>query len=388
LGVAAPAAALSLRDHVPEVASRLGIQDPTAFDALAEALADTTARNLPVISGSAGFTYKYNPALEVFERTSDTLGPLFLERPDTLGRGKLNVNVSYQYVDLNQFDGDDLDDLHSDDPVVVDVSSGGIPLGSTGNLLTYDLELTNHIQAVSVTYGLLDDLDVNLLVPIIETNYHVTGTLQRTTDLNLNPLSPPRPPRSRTIGAHKVGIGDILVRGKYRLPQSGALRSAVGLQLRLPSGDEDDFQGTGTFEAGPFLYLSTVLWSRVEPHANFGVDLRADDVERSQGRYGLGVDVDVTRRIGVALAFLGRSEFKRSAPAAETSFQHLVAGQRVRQPLLGVEFDRKDFFDLSFGARAVVWRQIMLFANGIYALNDDGLRNDTIIPTIGLEGTF
>jgi hypothetical protein len=38
--------------------------------------------------------------------------------------------------------------------------------------------------------------------------------------------------------------------------------------------------------------------------------------------------------------------------------------------------------------RVVVWRQIMLFANGIYALNDDGLRNDSVIPMGGIEGTF
>ena len=37
---------------------------------------------------------------------------------------------------------------------------------------------------------------------------------------------------------------------------------------------------------------------------------------------------------------------------------------------------------------ASVGDRIMLFANGIYALNDAGLRNDTIIPTVGLEGTF
>ena len=57
-------------------------------------------------------------------------------------------------------------------------------------------------------------------------------------------------------------------------------------------------------------------------------------MERRQARYGL--DVDVTRRLGVVLAFLGRSEFKRSANE----------------------------------------------------VNDDGLRNDTVIPTVGLEGTF
>jgi hypothetical protein len=30
----------------------------------------------------------------------------------------------------------------------------------------------------------------------------------------------------------------------------------------------------------------------------------------------------------------------------------------------------------------------MLYANGIYALNSAGLRNDTIIPSGGIEGTF
>ena len=151
---------------------------------------------------------------------------------------------------------------------------------------------------------------------------------------------------------------------------------------------EQPHEGTGDFEASPFLYLSTILWSHVEPHANLGVDLRTDNVERSQARYGLGADVDVTRRIGISLAFLGRSQFKESAPASDTSFLHLTSAGVQQRPLLGVSFDRKDFFDLSFGARAVVWRQIMVFANGIYALNDDGLRNGTVIPTAGVEGTF
>ena len=30
----------------------------------------------------------------------------------------------------------------------------------------------------------------------------------------------------------------------------------------------------------------------------------------------------------------------------------------------------------------------MVYANGIYALNDSGLRNDTVIPAAGIEGTF
>ena len=74
--------------------------------------------------------------------------------------------------------------------------------------------------------------------------------------------------------------------------------------------------------------------------------------------------------------------------ADEVNFLHLTPSGPALRPLLGIDFGRKDFADLSFGTRAIVWRDIMFFANGIFALNDDGLRNDTVIPTVGLEGTF
>jgi hypothetical protein len=386
-----PARALSLRDFLPETARRTGLEGGDAFDALADAIADTAARNLPVISASAGFTYRYNPALEVFERTSETLGPLFLERPDTLGRGKLNVNISYQYVELDEYDGDDMGSLQAPDPIVARVvNAQGELLGFTANDLRYNLQLINHVIGLSATYGILDNLDVNLLVPLISTDYDVTATTTRR--FAAEPGGPflvaPAPPRTSTLTDSVFGVGDIFLRGKYQLPRAGGMRSAAGLQFRLPSGDVDDFQGTGVFEISPFFYASTVLWTRVEPHANLGIDIRTDDAARSQGRYGVGVDVDITRRIGAAIDFLGRSEFKRSSPPGETSFLHLTSAGPQLRPLLGAEFDRKDFFDLSFGARGVVWRQIMVFVNGIYALNDDGLRSSEIIPTIGVEGTF
>src|SRR6185295_14181702 len=111
-------------------------------------------------------------------------------------------------------------------------------------------------------------------------------------------------------------------------------------------------------------------------------------VARSQARYGAGVNVDATRRIGVALAFLGRSEFEKSSSSFDTDFLHLTNSGAQLQPLLGAGLGRKDYFDFSFGLRVVAPHRIMVFLNGIYALNDDGLRNDSIIPTIGLETTF
>ena len=112
------------------------------------------------------------------------------------------------------------------------------------------------------------------------------------------------------------------------------------------------------------------------------------DFAQSQARYGVGVDVDVVSRLGLVFAFLGRSQFDDPVNPADTNFLYLTPSGVQPQPLLGIDLGRKDFFDFSFGLRAVLWRNVMLFANGIYALNDQGLRNDTVIPTVGFEGTF
>src|SRR5262245_62833731 len=126
---ASPAAATTLSAQLPKAAQLVGIQNPgSAFDALGTALADTVARTLPVLSASAGYTYRYDPSLEAFVRTSDTLGPLFLERPDTLGRGKINVNVSYQYVELNEVNGTPSSDLQSPFDIVLAHTEAGTPL--------------------------------------------------------------------------------------------------------------------------------------------------------------------------------------------------------------------------------------------------------------------
>ena len=76
--------ARSLREQLGASSLTVGLAGGSAFDALAANIADSAARSLPVVSASAGFTYRYDRDLETFVRTSDTLGPIFLERPETL----------------------------------------------------------------------------------------------------------------------------------------------------------------------------------------------------------------------------------------------------------------------------------------------------------------
>jgi hypothetical protein len=386
-----PVRAGSLSDQLVEGAARVGIQAGPAFDALAETLANTAARDLPVVSASAGFTYEYNPELEVFERSSQTLGPILLERPDTIGRSKFNFSMSYQYVHFDAFDGDDIDSLESPYPIVTNVVSGGVVTAANAVDLEYDLGLSEHIVGLSATYGILDDLDVNILLPLIQTSFdtRVNALTVRTAPAG-GSFSPCTADcfQSTDLSGDAFGVGDILLRAKYLFAREEHVRAAAGLQLRLPSGDEDDFQGTGSFEVSPAIYASTFLFDFLSPQANLVIDLNTEDASHSQARYGIGVDADVLPRLGLSLAFLGRSEFSETASPSETSYLHLVNGVPQEQPLLGLDFGRKDYFDLSFGMRVVVWREVMVFLNGLYALNEEGLRNDTIIPLIGVEGTF
>jgi hypothetical protein len=379
------AGARSLERKLEDVSQQVGIQSGSAFDALAGSIADTVARSVPLISSSAGFTYRYNATTEVFERTSQTLGPLFLERPDTLGQGKFNINVSFQYVELNEFDGVSLTKLQSNDPIIIRTAGG-----YQATHLRYSLGLQTYATGLSFTYGVTDDLDVNLYLPILSTNMRVGVHSRTVATAGSDQVFSPTTEAEQTgyDSGTAVGVGDILLRTKYQLPRWDWLRSALGMQLRLPSGDSANFQGTGDVELSPFLYLSTVLWDRVEPHMNLGMDFNASNVSQTQARYGAGVDVDVMPTVNLNLAYLGRSQLEGTADAQDTEFKHLHNGQVVSEPLLGLDFGRKDTSDLSFGIRVVVWRSVMLFANGIYALNDSGLRNDTIIPAGGVEGTF
>jgi hypothetical protein len=231
--------ARSLERKLEDASLLVGINSGSAFDALAENIADTAARAVPIVSSSAGFTYRYNAATEVFERTSQTLGPLYLERPDTLGQGKFNVSVSFQYVELNEFDGTSLKDLESNDPIVVRAfDASGNPIGFRATRLRYSLGLQNYVTAVGFTYGVTDDLDVNLYLPIMVTNMrvgvHARDVATAGPDAVFTPAAGPE--RVGHDSGDAVGVGDILLRAKYQLPRWDFLKSALGLQLRLPSG--------------------------------------------------------------------------------------------------------------------------------------------------------
>jgi hypothetical protein len=366
---------------------------------LGGALGESVARSIPLVSASSPFRYAFDPRTNVFERLPGISGQVYLESAETLERGRFNLSTSYEYVSFAEVDGADLDDL---------VSTETLPIVPGLDLrLIQDLHLTLNVHqvAIGLTYGLTDAAEVNLTVPLLYSRFalsgEVTGQLVARPAGNVISQRTTRAPGSSMSAA---GVGDLVLRGKYRVWEHGGVPVGLGLALRLPSGNEDDFQGTGDVGVIPSLFVSTLPRSltpgiTLAGRVNAGVDIDASHVDRSEARWGLGLDFGFADRGAVAVAILGRNAFSETLegsppsclPGGTISFEdpciQTLAGES-ELGLLGVSTGRPDFFDLSIGGRVVVWDdRLVFFANVLVPLNDDGFRARAI-PLAGLEALF
>ncbi|HKA29355.1 MAG TPA: hypothetical protein VKH82_08275 [Candidatus Binatia bacterium] len=382
---------------------------PSPTSVLGQALADNVARSLPVTSASPGVTFHFDPASGSFVRDTDLLGQLYLERARPIGRGAWNVTVSYQRVHIDGVQGQDLGDLMDKAPPIV-TGAFNTASGTRGKTLVafdrYAVDLLVDMVTLAATYGITDRLDVNLTLPILASRLSVGATEPNFT-FNPNPISPcPNLTRLRngltrcgpqvsTNILHASGVGDMFLRSKYEVVRSTWLDVAGGLVLRMPTGNQDNFQGTGDWELSPLIYLSTPRMPLAGPLAfqaffNGGFDLNASDVDLSEGRFGLGADLAVGDRATFSVAFLAREPFHGFASAG--FFDQVRVNPHTRAlstaPLFGLETDRASYYALSIGGRVNLWRDTVFgFANVLVQLGDQGIQSDPI-PLVGFEATF
>lgn len=358
--------------------SSLG-NDPAAVavvaPALGAAVSQAVTQEFPLAAVAPAFTYRYNPTLSAFERSTGVPGPLFSERALTLGKGQLNFGVGYSYIDFSDLNGTDLDNIRS--PALLNeifdeeaVLRGNLPDGepvflapASGSVLRTRLDLQAHVMVPTLRYGLSERWDVSLSIPIVNTFLRVRNESVRVVDVNpaaaraaitldergklkdflgfVNPVSlagvnPPfvKSQRSSKLLARAAGsatgVGDIALRTKYHLWRTEAGGAALGLNLQLPSGAVEDFHGTEETHLSTFVYLSQVVGERFEPHLNLGVDFNADDVDRSSFLYAVGTTLLVGKNLGLMVDFIGRSEFGRFPVRfpPETIFQQGIAINR------------------------------------------------------------
>lgn len=323
----------------------------------------------------------------------DSAGSLFTNKANVLGRGNFAIGLSYQHARFTKFNGDDIGDsvrFSSTQSARSPTSRLGPTIIRNEVMATTELRIRNvvftaDVITLSLTYGLLDRLDIGALVPFIFLN--TTGKADLTVEASgstidvstgevlIDPDTGEPRSGSRTFKIRDEwdrdyeGFGDTILFAKYQLLSEAGLFSddgspdpvdlALQVELKLPTGQENEFLGTGKTDLAFRLLIqrsiiAAVLYARAEVGYN---------------RSGLGNDFS-TFEYKAALEW---------APTLSLSLTAEIIGQDSR------EF--KSVVDGVLGGKYNFPNGVVVFAGVRFPLTDNGLRF-AYAPMIGFEKTF
>jgi hypothetical protein len=356
--------------------------------------------SLPLPAPASGFTYQFDPSLGVFTRSTSSFGPILAERADTIGARRVSLGFAYQRLAFDSIENIDLQSV----PAVFTHDNAELRGGREDVITTVnsiDSEVTR--SAVFVTYGVTNDLDVSIAVPYVSTDIVVTSdaTIQRigTTIPEIHFFRAVDDSigsrRIFTAFGHASGIGDITIRMKQAFKRSQKSGFALGLDLRLPTGDERNLLGTGAPAVQPFVAWSGT-YGALAPHINVGyqwngASILAGDIETGVSEdlpdvvvYAVGAVVAVHPRVTLALDVLGR--YIIDSPRVRLSDFQALDGRSV---FPNITFDTGSINELSSaaGLKINIAGRLLLNTNLLMRLNSAGLR-DKISPLVGIEYAF
>jgi hypothetical protein len=167
----------------------------SAFNSLSSGI--SSAVNLGNLGAStASFTFDTQQA--VFVNSTDSLGPTYAERAETIGKGKLNIAFAYTRLDYKKFRGDNLDNLHltfphEDNCGPLAPTGGGDPPCPAGSsvptpedpafelddiLVNLNVNLSQDQYLFYGKYGITSNWDVGLVIPVIHSTLSVRSTAE------------------------------------------------------------------------------------------------------------------------------------------------------------------------------------------------------------------
>ncbi|PYX84990.1 MAG: hypothetical protein DMG70_05070 [Acidobacteria bacterium] len=441
--------------NLPNAAHRAHFDND--FESNASALTASVGSQLTSLrlaSPASGVIFTFDKTLGVMKRSTESYGPILGERAETLGIHRMFFAATYQFFPFSTLDGIDLKHLpavyrHGDtvNPdgtarnSAVDPPSPGIPGVELEYINTTNrIDLKVHQITFFANYGLTSRVDLSVAVPVLNVRMGVTSnaTIVRTATIS-QPISsqfyqqdpnslvgrlyagtgpakncaatlscsgyfhyfdPSNPATSlnATLSSFRTatGLGDVILRVKDTLLKGERAAVALGVDVRVPSGDEKNFLGAGA--AGIKNFIAASYRARVSPHVNVGYEfngssiLAGNSITGQKARlpdqffYSGGVDAGVTKRLTCALDLLGERLY--GAP-------HVVKGPFV--DVLGVShpdipqttLTHRSFSmnDLAVGAKVHPGGNFLLTGNVQFKLDNGGLRAK-IVPLGGISYTF
>jgi hypothetical protein len=193
------------------------------------------------------------------------------------------------------------------------------------------------------------------------------------------------------------GMGDLVVRAKGTVLREGERTLAAGLDMRLPTGDEQNLLGSGSTGLRPFAAFSTSIGA-LAPHANVAYQWNGKSVlagDAGSGRdetlpdqflYAVGTDASVNSRLSVVLDLIGQRVINSPRMRARTS---TFSGSAGSIALDDIGFETASYWTAAgaIGFKANVAPRVLINFNMRFQIGKNGLA-DRIAPLLGLEWGF
>ena len=360
---------------------------------------------VPLPSPASGFTYNFDPGTGTFIRSTRSFGPILAERGETIGRGKIAFGYTYQFFSYDALDGVRLAGI----PAVFthdnfEAGGGRADVVATTNTV----EATVNRFTAALTYGLSGRVDVSLAVPVVATRLSLlsNATIHRIgtgTNLGVHYFRDPDAiggyGSSRQYFAEGTagGVGDLVARVKATMMREGSRALAAGLDVRMPTGDEQNLLGSGALGVRPFVAFSSQVGA-FAPHANAAFQWNGESLIGGnvgdgvkgdlpdQFTYAVGGDVLVAPRLSVIVDLFGQRVVSSPRLVAITSTRTGVAGSVT---LDDIRFVNESYWTSSgsFGLKANLISRMLLTFNLQFAIADGGL-TDRLSPLVGMEWAF
>jgi hypothetical protein len=365
----------SLRQALGRAAQLLGSQQSASTIVALTSIEVATA---PLGTSTGGFTFTFDPLLQVYRRSTSSFGPAFAERALTAGRAKVSLGGNWVYSSYDSLGGFSLEG--NELQLAKNVNDPGLPrVASTA----FNVDLNTHTAAGFVQVGVTDNFDIGAIVPWVRVALSSDGLFLGPSGSSEGSVTVPR--------ARAWGIGDLGIFGKYLLWRQAEGGLAAAFDVRLPTGDEDELRGLGITRT-----TAALVWSkggRVSPHANVGFEFWSEDVPisasgdvsiRHQVKYAAGLEIDAHPQLTVLVDFVGR----QLLGGGKLAYQTFTApgGTGTVDALVGQAEGINSFWVVP-GAKWNVWRRVLLTASLLTTLANDGLRAN-FTPVAGIDWSF
>jgi hypothetical protein len=309
---------------------------------------------------------------------SESLGAVFTERAEALGRHRFFVGVTYQDFLFNSVDGLDLKHI----PIVLYYAPLQVYTVTDDRFAIRAGQFT-----ALAAYGVTSRIDVSVAIPFERISMGVS--------VNGNEYGPggATAPVSEYVPGTSSGLADVVFGAKAHLTEWKSIRLAAGVDVRIPSGDELNFLGSGTTGVKPYLAVSR--HGRISPHGNVGYQWNGNSIlnaNSSGGKqqlptnffYTAGANFEATKKLTLIGDLLGQYFYSapRLAPPTPVAIPDFGNAPSVEPHTSGYAAT-----NLGLGFKAQTYKHLILTGNLTIKLNNGGLRA-TVVPLAGLSYSF